>query len=141
LILDRSTICGSSPSLVSTGTRIPGKTATPPKLPPTTSNTDKMRNTDRIPNTIADLESQEYPNVKATAEKHRVARKTLENRWKGKSVLMPEAMSMYRQCLTNAQEQALVRVINRLTDRNIPPTTTIVKNLAEEIRECAIDKN
>ncbi|KAN0079622.1 hypothetical protein V8E54_004836 [Elaphomyces granulatus] len=39
-----------------------------------------MRNIHRIPDAIADLESQNVPNVKATAEKYDVARKTLENR-------------------------------------------------------------
>ena len=38
-----------------------------------------MRNIDRIPEAIADLESQEKPNVKATAEKYDVTRKTLED--------------------------------------------------------------
>ena len=38
-----------------------------------------MCNTQRILKAIADLESQEVPNVKATAEKHFVTRKTLEN--------------------------------------------------------------
>ena len=38
-----------------------------------------MGNTQRILEAIADLESQEVPNVKATAEKHNVKRKTLEN--------------------------------------------------------------
>ena len=100
-----------------------------------------MRNIDRIPEEITDLESQEVPNVKATAEKYDVARKTLENRWKGKSVSMEEAVSIHRQCLTNAQERALVHLINKLTDRRIPPTASIVKNLAEEIRGQAVGKN
>jgi hypothetical protein len=55
-----------------------------------------MRNIDRIPDAIADLESQERLNVKAAAEKYGVVRKTLENRWKGKLVSMPEAMSIHR---------------------------------------------
>ena len=42
-----------------------------------------MRNIHRIPEAIADLESQEVPNVNATAEKYDVARKTLEDWWKG----------------------------------------------------------
>jgi hypothetical protein len=100
-----------------------------------------MRNIDRIPEAIADLESQEVPNVKATAEKYDVTRKTLENRWKGKSTSMEEAISTHRQCLTNSQERALIQLINRLTDRGMPPTTAIVKNLAEEIRGCAVGKN
>ena len=61
-----------------------------------------MRNIHRIPEAIADLESQEHPNVKATAEKYDVERKTLENRWKGKSTLMEECISIHRQCLTNS---------------------------------------
>ena len=55
-----------------------------------------MRNIDRIPEAIADLDTQEVPNISATAEKHNVVRKTLENRWKGKSVSMQEAVSTYR---------------------------------------------
>jgi Tc5 transposase-like DNA-binding protein len=31
------------------------------------------------------------------------------------------------------QEEVLIKHINDLTDRNLPPTTQIVKNLAEEI--------
>jgi hypothetical protein len=51
-----------------------------------------MRNIDRISDAIADLDAQEVPNVKATAEKYEVNRKTLENQWKGKSVSMQEAL-------------------------------------------------
>jgi hypothetical protein len=100
-----------------------------------------MRNLDRIPEAIADLESQELPNVAATARKYDIERTTLRNRWKGKSTSMEECVSVYRQCLTTSQEQALILVINKLTDRNIPPTTAIVKNLAEEIRGSAVGKN
>ena len=100
-----------------------------------------MRNIDCIPKAIADLESQEVPNVKATAEKYDVERKTLENRWKGKSASMEEAVSIHRQCLTNSQERALVQLINKLTDHRMPPTTAIVRNLAEEIRGALVGKN
>jgi len=100
-----------------------------------------MPNLDRIPEAIADLESQEVPDLTATAKKYGVVRKTLENRWKGKTTSIGEAVSMHRQCLTNSQEKALILLINRLTDRRMPPTTAIVKNLAEEIRGCAVGKN
>ena len=62
-----------------------------------------MRNIDRIPEVVADLESQEVPNVAVTARKHCVAQKTLEDWWKGKTVSLKEAVSTHRQCLTNAQ--------------------------------------
>ena len=100
-----------------------------------------MRNIDRIPEAIADLESQEVPNVKATAEKYDVTRKTLENQWKGKSISMEECISIYRQCLTNSQERALVELIIHLTNLRMPLTTAIIKNLAEEIRGSQVRKN
>ena len=74
-----------------------------------------MPNTDCIPEAIADLNTQKVPNVKATAEKYGVIRKTLEYRWKGKTTSMAEAISQHRQCLTNAQERALIELINNLT--------------------------
>jgi hypothetical protein len=100
-----------------------------------------MRNIHRVPEAITDLETQERPNIKATAEKYKVERKTLENRWKGKSVSIEKAVSTYRQYLTNSEEKALIAIINNLTDRNMPLITAIVKNLAKEIRGCAVKKN
>ena len=100
-----------------------------------------MPNLYRIPEAIADLESQKVPNIKATAEKYGIERMTLGKRQKGKTSSMEECISIHRQALTNSQEKALVRLINRLIDRNMPPTTTIVKNLAKEIRGYAIGKN
>jgi len=61
-----------------------------------------MPNLDRIPEAIADLESQEVPDLTATAKKYGLVRKTLENRWKGKTTSMEEAVSIHRQCLTNS---------------------------------------
>jgi hypothetical protein len=100
-----------------------------------------MRNSYRIAEAIADLESQEAPNVKPTAEKYDIKHTTLRNRWKGKSTSMKECVSTHRQCLTNAQGKALIDIINTLTNRDMPPTTAIVKNLAEEIRGKAVGKN
>jgi hypothetical protein len=100
-----------------------------------------MPNLYRIPEAIADLDTQEVPNVTATAKRYGLHPKTLENRWKGKSVSMAEAVSTHRQALTNAQEKALIGIINWLTDRRMPPTSAIVKNLAEEIRGAPVGKN
>jgi hypothetical protein len=100
-----------------------------------------MPNLDRIPEAIADLDTQAAPNIRSTAIKYGLCPKTLENRWKGKSVSMKEAVSMYRQALTNAQEKALIGIINRLTERRMPPTSAIVTNLAEEIRGAPVGKN
>ena len=100
-----------------------------------------MPNNHLIPDAIADLESQEAPNLTATAEKYGVDRSTLGRRWKGKTTSMEECVSTYRQCLTSSQEKCLVQLINKLTDPGMPPTSRTVKNLAEEIRGCVVGKN
>jgi hypothetical protein len=51
------------------------------------------------------------------------------------------ADSLYRQCLTNEQEEVLIDRINYLSERQMPPTSSIVKNLAEEIRGKPVGKN
>jgi hypothetical protein len=48
---------------------------------------------------------------------------------------------MHRQALTNAQKEALIGIINKLTDRRMPSTSAVVKNLAEEIRGAPVGKN
>jgi hypothetical protein len=61
-----------------------------------------MPNNHRIAEAIADLESQEVPNVKKTAEKYGLERTTLGKRWAGKTTSMDECISTHRQCLTNS---------------------------------------
>ena len=90
---------------------------------------------------IDDLAEQDTPNYMATSKKHDVPRKTLRNRFLGKTVSRQEATSEYHQCLTAAQEEALIKLINRLTNRGLPPTNSIVKNLAEEIIGRRVGKN
>jgi hypothetical protein len=51
-----------------------------------------------------------------------------------------EANSFFRQCLTTTQEEELTSRINYLTDHGMPPTSSIVKNLAEEIREAVSER-
>ena len=41
--------------------------------------------------------------------------------------------SVTRQCLPAIQEEVLIKQINSLTDRAMPPTAKIVRNLAEEV--------
>jgi hypothetical protein len=90
---------------------------------------------------LADLRVQWKPNIPATATKYNLVYTTLLRRFKGETTSKEECISMHRQALTSSQEKALIHLINRLTDRNLPPTPRIVKNLAEEIRGCAVGKN
>ncbi|KAH7357306.1 hypothetical protein BKA65DRAFT_393998, partial [Rhexocercosporidium sp. MPI-PUGE-AT-0058] len=52
-----------------------------------------------------------------------------------------EANSVYRQYLINAQKEALINQINKLSKRNLLLTSQIIKNLTEEICEREINKN
>ena len=84
----------------------------------------------RIDLAVADLHQQEKPNFKATARKHIVNNTTLKRRYQGRQLSKQAASSEYRQYLTFAQEETLIGLINSLTDRGIPPTSQIIRNLA-----------
>jgi transposase-like protein len=90
---------------------------------------------------IADLESQDKPSYRATARKYGVNDVTLRRRFLGTQTSPATASSLYRQRLSAAQETALVAQINRLTNRGIPPTSQIVKNMAEEMIQDILGKN
>ena len=90
---------------------------------------------------LESLTLQDAPSINATAKKFGVVESTLRRRWKGETVPRIEANSIHRQKLTNAQEASLIQTINRLTDRGIPPTGRIVRNLAEEVVGGSVEKN
>ena len=90
---------------------------------------------------LADLAKQDKPNFMGTARKHGVNDTTLRRRFRGNQLSHHAAASEYRQCLTHAQEEALIGAINSLTDRGIPPTSRMVRNLAEEMIQKPIGKN
>jgi hypothetical protein len=93
----------------------------PPQPSPSTV-MDSTKN-DRIKAAIDDLDSQRAPNYAATARAHNIDRTTLARRYNGKTVSRAEATSTYRQCLNDVQEDTLLRYIDSLTDRHIPPTS------------------
>ena len=90
---------------------------------------------------IADLENQDKPSYRATARKYGVNDVTLRRRFLGTQASPATTSSLYRQRLSVVQETALVAQINRLTDRGIPPTSQIVKNMAEEMIQDILGKN
>jgi|SRR5450432_661658 len=95
----------------------------------------------RIALAIEDLTKQAIPNLKATAARFQVGRTTLTRRFNGTQRSRRNASSEGHQCLSLAQEEALLSYINSLTDRSMPPTSQIVHNLAEEICRKPINKN
>jgi hypothetical protein len=76
----------------------------------------------RMQAAISDLESQGRKNVAATAERWDLERTTLSKRYKGQTGTREDATLYTHRKLTNVQEETLIRHINKLSDRGLPPT-------------------
>jgi hypothetical protein len=90
---------------------------------------------------IAYLDRQNSLNYVAAAKIYGIPPSTLARRHKGLTVSRAEATSTYHQRLNNVQEDTHISYIDALTDRHIPSTTQIIKNLAEKIVKGSIGKN
>jgi len=90
---------------------------------------------------LNDLRSQERSQFNATAKKYDYWPSTLRRRCQGKTFSKAEAIDTYHAALPKAQKEALVGLINKLTDKGFPPTPRMVKNLAEEIRGQFVGQN
>src|SRR5450432_2211962 len=102
---------------------------------------NKSTNEAQLELALADLSKQSIPNFSGTAKRFQVNRTTLRRRFDGSQQSFRAAREDTNQCLTTAQEEALIGFINRLTDRSLPPTSQIVKNVAEELRGGPVNKN
>ena len=90
---------------------------------------------------INDLNSQSIPNYRATAKKYGLVESTLRRRFKGETASIEVARAAAHQRLSIVQEEVLIEKINQLTDRGLPPTSSIVRNLAEKILQDRVGKN
>jgi len=95
----------------------------------------------RLELAVDDLAKQANPNFLATARRFQVHRTTLSRRFQGTQQNRRIAHSETQQCLSIAQEETLIRFINNLTDRSLPPTSQIVHNVAEELSGKPVGKN
>ncbi|KAF1354404.1 hypothetical protein EJ07DRAFT_133050 [Lizonia empirigonia] len=66
------------------------------------------------------------------AVKHGVSRKTVTQRIQGKSTSV-DVKNLNQRLLTQHQEAELVRYINELTERRLPPTRTMIRNFARDL--------
>lgn len=64
----------------------------------------------------------------------------LRKKFKRQTVFRQKVNSIHRQRLINAQEDALIDQINKLTDKKIHPTVKMMRNFAEEIISGSIKK-
>jgi hypothetical protein len=90
---------------------------------------------------IAHLEAQEKLNDIEAGKLFGVHRTTLMRRYTRKTRSRAEANSNCRQRLNNAQEDTLLGCIDTLTKRHIPPTSQIIRNLAEEMLRGLLARN
>jgi hypothetical protein len=90
---------------------------------------------------VAAIRAGDFADYSKAAARFGVDRTSVSKRVRGLTKPRQEANSLYLQCLTTAQEEVLIGHINKLTDRGMPLTSYIVKNLAEEIRGCKVGKN
>ncbi len=101
---------------------------------------DKYVKSSRIDAAIAAIQRGEFSDYASAAREHKCDRGALSRRIRGLTK-SKEANSFWHQCLTIEQEEVLIDRINYLTDRSMPPTSHIVRNLVEEIRRGPVKKN
>ena len=71
---------------------------------------------------LADLRTQDEPNIVVTTTRYKVARETLSKRWRGVTTTVSESISDSKKQLITAQEEALLNYIDKLTNRGFLPT-------------------
>jgi hypothetical protein len=104
-------------------------------------NNHKMVNEEDMKAALAEIELLKDPNYCEIARRFNLTHTTLLRRAKGMTRSRAEFQSEINQNLNDAQERILIKQINRLTDRGIPPTSRMVKNFAEEMIGREVGKN
>ena len=102
---------------------------------------DKTTKSERVDAAVAAIQRGEFIDYSNAALKFKCSRTAVSRRVRGLTKSKKEANSFWHQCLTIEQEEVLIDRINILTDRSMPPTSHIIKNLAEEIRGQPVGKN
>jgi len=95
----------------------------------------------RINAAVAAIKRGEFTDYSKAARAFECDRTSISKRIRLLTRSDQDASSLYRQCLTNEQERVLIDRINYLSERQMPPTSRIVRNLAEEIKGEPVGKN
>jgi len=90
---------------------------------------------------FAECDIELASNYFVIAKKHSLERITLMRRYLGKTISRRKATYFYYSLLSRAQEEALIKQINKLIVRSLLPTTQIIINLAKEIIRKEVHKN
>jgi hypothetical protein len=81
---------------------------------------------------LKSLKLGEQPNFAQVADKYGCERSTLSKRWRGVQGSMAQKVEN-QQLLNNTQQAELLRYIEGLTARGLPPTRQMIRNFASEI--------
>ena len=100
-----------------------------------------MVNEEDMKAALAEIELSKDPNYREIARRFNLTYTTLLRHAKGMTRSRAEFQSEINQNLNDIQECILIKQINRLTDRGIPPTSRMVKNFTEEIIGREVGKN
>jgi Tc5 transposase DNA-binding domain len=95
----------------------------------------------RITKAVDTIQRGEFTDYAKVAKFYECSRSAISRRVRGLTKTRQQANSFWHQCLTIEQEEVLIQRINYLTNRAMPPTSHIVKNLTKEIRGTRIGKN
>jgi hypothetical protein len=87
---------------------------------------------DQIEAALRELTLQDTPNITAVAKKHGCNRTTLSRRFR-KVTVSKHAAYNKQKFLDDIQSKSLIKYINDLTERGLPPTVAMVRNIAAGI--------
>jgi len=95
----------------------------------------------RINKAVAAIQRGEFIHYANTTQHYKCSRSAVSRRMRALTKSKKDTNSFWYQCLTNEQEEVLIYRINTLTNRGMPPTSHIIKNLTEELRGKQVGKN
>ncbi|KAF2801925.1 uncharacterized protein BDZ99DRAFT_211304, partial [Mytilinidion resinicola] len=81
---------------------------------------------------LAELRLNPNRKIQDVATEHGVNRSTLSKRHRGKTTSKENSYNS-QQLLKPGQTRALIKYINDLSERGLPPTQAMVRNIAQEI--------
>ena len=102
---------------------------------------DKYLKSKAVDAAVAAIQRGEFVDYSKAVKHFKCSRTAVSRRVQGLTKTKREANSFWHQYLTIEQEEVLIDRINYLTDRSMPPTSHIVRNLVEEIRRGPVKKN
>ncbi|PVH98913.1 hypothetical protein DM02DRAFT_478721, partial [Periconia macrospinosa] len=88
---------------------------------------------------INTFEAGEHPPYSEIARKYGVARTTLARRHKGQTVSRTTCIENQYN-LSQQQEKSLIKYIQLLTERRLPPTRSMIKNYASGVSESDVSE-